>query len=111
MIVFNRALTLTRHPVPATAQGPDMEFEWDEDKRLKVLEKHGIDFNKAGQIFQIRHIILAAKSEVEPRFIVVGFLNDEWIAVVFTYRGKACRLITARKARENERRAYRSVHN
>ena len=39
--MFNRALTLTRHLVPTAAQGPDMEFEWDEDKRLKVLEKHG----------------------------------------------------------------------
>lgn len=87
-----------------------MEFEWDEDKRLKVLKKHGIDFGRAGQIFQIRHIVLDAKSDVEPRFIAIGFLNREWIAVVFTYRGNARRLITARKARENERRAYRSVH-
>lgn len=88
-----------------------MEFEWDEDKRQKVLEKHGIDFANVGQIFQIRHIVLDAKSEVEPRFIAIGFLNEEWIAVVFTFRGYARRLITARTARENERRAYRSVHN
>lgn len=88
-----------------------MEFEWDETKRQKVLEKHGIDFSKAGQIFQIRHIVLDAKSDVEPRFIAIGFLSEEWIAVIFTFRGNVRRLITARKARENERRAYRSVHN
>ncbi len=28
-----------------------IEFEWDEQKRLSNLEKHGIDFIRACQIF------------------------------------------------------------
>ena len=42
-----------------------MEFEWDEAKRLKVLEKHGIDFWRATELFEINHVILPARSEQE----------------------------------------------
>ena len=88
-----------------------MEFEWDEAKRLAVLEKHGIDFAKAARVFLTDHVVLPAHSEIEARFAAVGYLDGEWFTVIFTFRGEARRLITARKARENERRAYRSVHN
>jgi len=88
-----------------------MEFEWDEAKRLAVLEKHGIDFAKAARVFLTDHVVLPARSEIEERFAAVGYLDGEWFTVIFTFRGEARRLITARKARENERRAYRSVHN
>ena len=88
-----------------------MEFEWDEDKRLKVLEKHGIDFWRATELFEIDHIILPARSEIELRWTAVGFLSGSWVAVIFTQRGDRVRLVTARRARLNEQRAYRSVYN
>ncbi len=109
--MFNRALTLTRHLVPTAAQGPDMEFEWDEDKRLKVLEKHGIDFWRATELFEINHVILPARSEQELRWTAVGLLQESWVAVIFTLRGDRTRLITARRARDHEQRAYRSIYN
>jgi uncharacterized DUF497 family protein len=88
-----------------------MEFEWDESKRRKVLEKHGIDFQLAARVLMAEHVLLPARSDVEPRFLAVGFLDGEWVTVVHTWRGESCRVITARKAREHERRAYRSVYN
>lgn len=88
-----------------------MEFEWDEEKRLKVLDKHGVDFVKAVQVFRTDHVVMAARSEEEPRFAATACLNGEWYTVIFTVRGDVRRLITARKARENERRAYRSVYS
>lgn len=88
-----------------------MEFEWDEDKRRKVLEKHGIDFQRAARLLMEDHVILPARSEAERRHIAVGFIDGGWLAVVYTWRGETCRIITARKARENERRAYRSVYH
>jgi len=88
-----------------------MEFEWDEDKRRKVLAKHGIDFFQATELFEIGHVILPARSDVEPRWTAVGLLYGQWVAVIFTRRGDRLRLVTARRARDHERRAYRSVYN
>lgn len=88
-----------------------MEFEWDEAKRLAVLEKHGIDFWRATAIWDVNHVIFDARHQGERRQMAVGFLDGWWIAVIFTWRGERLRLVTARRARENEKRAYRSVYN
>lgn len=88
-----------------------MEFEWDESKRLAVLQKHGIDLWRATAIWDADHVILDARYQGERREMAVGFLDGWWIAVVFTRRGDRTRLVTARRARENEKRAYRSVFN
>ncbi|MGE5516960.1 MAG: BrnT family toxin [Bacteroidota bacterium] len=42
----------------------------------------------------------------EPRFVAVGMVQGVEIAVVFTDRGTVIRLISARRARKNEREAY-----
>ena len=86
------------------------EFEWDESKRVANQEKHGIDFEGAARIFQGRVVLRPARkgSDGEERWIAVGLLADRIIAVVYTKRGSAFRLISARRARKNEQRAYRS---
>lgn len=83
-------------------------FEWNEEKRDATLEKQGIDFLDAAEVFATDHLILSARSEVEQRQIAVGRVNDVAIAVVFTLREGAIRIITARRARTNEREAYDS---
>ena len=35
-----------------------MEFEWDEDKRLSNLEKHGVDFFRARLLFDGRDSLI-----------------------------------------------------
>lgn len=86
-----------------------MEFEWDEVKRLAVLEKHGIDFVDLDGFFDGDVLYMEASSKAEPREKAIGWTGSLWIAVIFTRRSGKIRLITARRARENERRAYRSV--
>lgn len=81
-------------------------FEWDEAKRVATLEKHGIDFLDAVEVFVEEHIVLPAKSEVEDRKIAVGSIGGIPVAVVFTMRGDTIRIITARRARRNEREHY-----
>uniref|UniRef100_UPI003B51AB67 BrnT family toxin n=1 Tax=Roseovarius indicus TaxID=540747 RepID=UPI003B51AB67 len=81
-------------------------FEWDEDKRNLTLEKHGLDFLDAAEVFADDHLILTARSEIEQRRIAIGPVNGVAIAVVFTMRGEIIRIITARRARRNEREAY-----
>ncbi|MGR3316668.1 BrnT family toxin [Roseovarius indicus] len=81
-------------------------FEWDEDKRKLTLEKHGLDFLDAAEVFAEDHLVLRARSEIEQRLIAIGPINGMFIAVVFTMRGDTIRIITARRARRNEREAY-----
>ncbi|MGR3456786.1 BrnT family toxin [Pseudooceanicola nanhaiensis] len=53
-------------------------------------------------------MILAARSDVEERFIALGTLDGVPAAIVYTHRGRKIRLITARRMRTNERRAYQA---
>lgn len=86
------------------------EFEWDEAKRQKTLEKHGIDLVDAAEVLMREHLLLPARSEIEHRLIALRVVNGNVVAVVFTLRddGDTVRLITARKARRNERRQYQA---
>ncbi|VVT08635.1 conserved hypothetical protein [Roseovarius sp. EC-HK134] len=81
-------------------------FEWNEDKRGLSLKKHGIDFRDAVEIFETDYLCLSGRSEIEIREIAVGYLNGSYLAVVFTMRGDVIRIITVRKARQDERKAY-----
>lgn len=84
-------------------------FEWDEAKRLATLKKHGIDFIDAAEILIAPHLVLEARSKIEQRKIAVGVLNGLHIAVVYTMRDDTFRLITARRARRNEREHYEAL--
>ena len=81
-------------------------FEWDDDKRLITLKKHGIDFLDAVEIFEADYLRLSGRSDIEIREIAVGYLNGNYLAVVFTMRKEVTRIITVRKARRDEREAY-----
>ena len=82
------------------------KFEWDEAKVSQVLAKHGIDLIRAAQLFDDDHIVRPAKSDGELRYQAIGPLDGKLISLIFTYRGENIRLITARRARQDESRAY-----
>lgn len=84
-------------------------FEWDEVKAEKNIKKHGVSFETAGKVFldarRIEYFDFA-HSEEEDRYITVGIV-DGVLSVVYTYReNDSVRLISARRADANERRAY-----
>ncbi|AEO48521.1 BrnT family toxin [Rhodospirillum rubrum] len=84
-----------------------MEFEWDESKNKTNIVKHGIDFEDAILIWN--GVIATAQGKKignEDRFIAFGEVNSRVIAVVYTWRGTVCRIISARKAQTRERRTY-----
>ena len=84
-------------------------FEWDEAKREANLVKHGVDFVDAVDIFadQLRVERVDQRREyAEERRQVVGNVRGQALFVVYTLRGEVRRLISARKASGNERRAY-----
>ena len=84
-------------------------FEWDDQKREFNLAKHGIDFDSAIEVFHGPIILRRSDRNNEERWIAVGSLEDRFIAVVFTRRADVIRIISARRARENEEREYRNA--
>lgn len=85
------------------------EFEWDEAKRLKNIEVHGIDFADAPQIFDQPFVISASPRGGEMRYLVIALLQGREVAVICTIRGRCCRFISTRKARTYERQSYHSL--
>ena len=83
-----------------------MEFEWDEDKREQNLRDHNVDFGDARQIFDGPTFIRRSDRGSEVRYMVFGFLNGDETVVVCTFRDQNCRLISARRARRDERKKY-----
>ena len=85
-----------------------MWFEWDESKRLTNLDKHGIDFLRAKEIWSddVLEVPSPRDDHGERRHLAYGRLDGRVVAVVFTWRGKSRRIISARRARSYEREIY-----
>lgn len=84
-----------------------MEFEWDDTKAVSNQIEHGIDFDDAIRIFAGPTLEWRDKRRDygEARVIAVGIAN-ELITVVYTWRGDAMRIISARRSHKREREAY-----
>lgn len=88
-----------------------IDFEWDERKRVANLDRHGIDFLRAVELFDGRPVMtIASPYPDEERFLTTGVLEDCFITAVWTFRGESLRLISVRRARDDERNAHHSRH-
>ncbi len=87
-----------------------MEFRWDALKAHRILEARGIDLKDIVQIFAKDRIDIRSDQNGEERWLAIGELNGKCFAVVYTMRDDTTRIITARRARPNEERAYHSRH-
>ena len=88
-----------------------MQVEWDEAKRHANVAKHGLDFARARLLSDGRPVVSYRSSyPPEERWLTTGGIDDRLYTVVWTPRGDAIRLISARRARDAEERAYRAVH-
>jgi uncharacterized protein len=85
-------------------------FEWDENKRDSNITKHGIDFGDAQEVFSdpTAYTYASNQSANEQRYVTVGSAKGVLMAVIFTLRGLAIRIISARVARRSERQRYES---
>lgn len=81
-------------------------FEWDDRKAEANLLKHGIGFNDAAAALLGLAIVLPSPRAMENRFISVCECDGRLIAVVWTPRLGAIRLISARAARDDEEAQY-----
>ena len=88
-----------------------MEFEWDDAKRRSNPAKHGIDFLDARRLFDGRPAVTTRSPHPdEERYLTTGIIGGRFVTAVWTRREAAIRIISARRARDGEERAYRAVH-
>jgi uncharacterized DUF497 family protein len=86
-----------------------MQFEFDPVKSKSNLEKHGIDFESAKQLWaDSNRIIVEAKSDIEPRFAMISYSSENLWFAVFTIRKNKIRIISVRRARKVEKEVYES---
>ena len=86
-----------------------MGYEWDENKRVKNIAKHDLDFADAWQIFDAPMLVDFDNREDygETRFIGFGFLKNFVVAIVFTEPNEeTIRVISLRKALKYEREYF-----
>lgn len=84
-------------------------FEFDPKKSESNLEKHGIDVVEAQAIWQDPDFIeVRAKSDDEPRSLVVGMIGRRHWSAIITYRSEIIRIISVRRSRDSEVALYES---
>lgn len=84
-------------------------FEFDPAKSESNRTKHGIDFVEAQGLWNDPMLLeIPAKTDNEPRFLVIGLVDGKHWSAVFSYRGANIRLISVRRARTEEVALYES---
>lgn len=84
-----------------------MDFEFDAAKSKTNREKHGIDFVEAQQLWEDEdRLEIPARTEDEPRHVLIATLKQKLWSAFFTYRKGRVRLISVRRARKEERERY-----
>jgi uncharacterized protein len=86
-----------------------MPFEWDEQKNAINIEKHGIDFVDAVDIFNhpMLELLDTRKQYDEERYIAIGIIKSLVGVVVYVERHEdVLRIISARKATKREVQCY-----
>jgi uncharacterized DUF497 family protein len=87
-----------------------MSFEFDEQKSILNKAKHGIDFIEAQNLWNDpERIEIPAKNLDEPRYMIIGRIGKNIWSGIYTIRKKNIRIISVRKARENEKEIYESI--
>lgn len=86
-----------------------ISFEFDPVKSESNRTKHGIDFVQAQTLWNDPMLLeIPAKTEDEPRYLMLGLIDGKHWAAVVTYRGSHVRLISVRRARKEEVAIYES---
>lgn len=85
-----------------------MRFEWDEEKRLINLQKHGFDFADIWQIFDF-DVVTEIDNRFdydEVRYLTFGLLRGTVITIAHTGNDNLFRIISVRKAEKYEQEIY-----
>ena len=90
-------------------------FDWDKQKNLLNIKKHGISFKIAAlAFFDPNSTIISDEghSQNEDRFILVGFSEKHHLLTIchcYREEGEVVRIISARKATNAEQDIYGGI--
>ena len=82
------------------------DFGWNPKKRETNLRDHKIDFEDVRGILDGHTFIRRSDRHDEVRYQIFGYIEGREIAVACALRGTLCWVISARRARRDERRKY-----
>jgi uncharacterized protein len=86
-----------------------MDFEFDKNKSDINKQKHGIDFNESIKLWEdYDYIEIPVKTSDEPRFLVIGKIDNKYWTGIITYRSEKIRIISVRRSRKEEIDIYES---
>jgi len=86
-----------------------MGFEYDPTKSGENKRKHGIDFEEAQELWEDSGLVeIPARTTDEPRWLLVGKIDQKHWSAVITRRGENIRLISVRRSRDDEVEIYES---
>ncbi|MGI9318152.1 MAG: BrnT family toxin [bacterium] len=86
-----------------------LSFEFDSRKSNSNLKKHGIDFVEAQLLWLDPNLLeIPAKTIDESRYLMIGKILDKHWSAIITYRNKNIRIISVRRARDEEIGIYES---
>ena len=83
-----------------------MPYEWDEAKRVDTLAQRGIDFASMDYFEWNTAVHSRSDRHGEVRWASLGYIGSRLHHVVWTQRDENIRIISLRKARSTEVRAY-----
>jgi uncharacterized DUF497 family protein len=90
----------------------DIEFTWDRGKAKRNLQKHGISFETAKQVFFDPHLIVVedCEGDDEMRYQAIGHAGSDLLLVVHVDRSEddqeIVHIVSARRATAYEQAAY-----
>lgn len=87
-----------------------LKFEWDDGKAQINLAKHGVSFEEAASVFGDPLALTFSDPDHslgEKRWLTFGVSHiGRLLVIAHTERGRAIRIISARKATRHERGIY-----
>ena len=90
-----------------------VQFEWDEDKRQSNIQKHGVTFEEAVEVFfdPFYQTGDASKDDKEDRDFIIGYtFSQRLLLAVYVERKDRTRIISARGATRAEGKVYEEAN-
>jgi uncharacterized DUF497 family protein len=90
-----------------------VQFEWDENKAESNIQKHGVTFEEATEVFfdPFYQTGDASIDDEENRDFIIGYtFSQRLLLAVYTERKEKTRIISARPATRAERKVYEEAN-
>ena len=91
----------------------ELEFDWDPNKAATNAVDHQVTFEQAKGVFLDPFAVEFLDNRTdygEQRYLIIGMTEGRLLTVVYTERGDAIRIISARKAEPYEKRRYHEAN-